>query len=161
MLRSIGDGLSNRGMDVSIVTAQPSYKSLDRQTVCPAQENLGNVLIHRLSMLPGARRFEVLRKLTKILFPVRAALWLIFRRLKGEAPDVIVAATIPPVINGFFGLLASRLVGARFVYHMLDIYPEIGVSGGLWSRNSLRYRCLLYTSPSPRDLSTSRMPSSA
>ena len=27
--------------------------------------------------------------------------------------------------------------------------------------NSNRYTCLLYTSPSPRDLSTSRMPSSA
>ena len=28
-------------------------------------------------------------------------------------------------------------------------------------RNGLLYNCLLYTSPSPRDLSTSRMPSSA
>ena len=27
--------------------------------------------------------------------------------------------------------------------------------------NDYQYRCLLYTSPSPRDLSTSRMPSSA
>ena len=27
--------------------------------------------------------------------------------------------------------------------------------------NSMDYSCLLYTSPSPRDLSTSRMPSSA
>ena len=27
--------------------------------------------------------------------------------------------------------------------------------------NALKYACLLYTSPSPRDLSTSRMPSSA
>ena len=33
----------------------------------------------------------------------------------------------------------------------------------IWSRNTqhLYYNCLLYTSPSPRDLSTSRMPSSA
>ena len=27
--------------------------------------------------------------------------------------------------------------------------------------DAMRYACLLYTSPSPRDLSTSRMPSSA
>ena len=32
--------------------------------------------------------------------------------------------------------------------------------GGVWIPNN-RYACLLYTSPSPRDLSTSRMPSSA
>ena len=39
--------------------------------------------------------------------------------------------------------------------------PLAGVALGLmvWLRHILR--CLLYTSPSPRDLSTSRMPSSA
>ena len=31
----------------------------------------------------------------------------------------------------------------------------------LMKRSGLAYSCLLYTSPSPRDLSTSRMPSSA
>ena len=30
-----------------------------------------------------------------------------------------------------------------------------------YAYGTLRYPCLLYTSPSPRDLSTSRMPSSA
>ena len=36
------------------------------------------------------------------------------------------------------------------------------VFGGSWgSTLALTYACLLYTSPSPRDLSTSRMPSSA
>ena len=34
--------------------------------------------------------------------------------------------------------------------HIIDMGPEAGTNG-----------CLLYTSPSPRDLSTSRMPSSA
>jgi len=33
-------------------------------------------------------------------------------------------------------------------------------SGGTWPREGFTF-CLLYTSPSPRDLSTSRMPSSA
>ena len=35
------------------------------------------------------------------------------------------------------------------------------VSGGDQFQGTLFYTCLLYTSPSPRDLSTSRMPSSA
>ena len=40
------------------------------------------------------------------------------------------------------------------------IYKGNLVSG--WGNNELQYySCLLYTSPSPRDLSTSRMPSSA
>ena len=32
---------------------------------------------------------------------------------------------------------------------------------GIWAPNTWEWVCLLYTSPSPRDLSTSRMPSSA
>ena len=49
--------------------------------------------------------------------------------------------------------------GRRIViyYHLKGGIPDS------WSpaRNSLFWLCLLYTSPSPRDLSTSRMPSSA
>ena len=47
-----------------------------------------------------------------------------------------------------------------------DATPELAGSfkvsdGPSWSSNPPTYTCLLYTSPSPRDLSTSRMPSSA
>ena len=41
---------------------------------------------------------------------------------------------------------------------------EAGGSSDIWKVKmplALLYTCLLYTSPSPRDLSTSRMPSSA
>ena len=36
-----------------------------------------------------------------------------------------------------------------------------GADWASFSANAHAYTCLLYTSPSPRDLSTSRMPSSA
>ena len=42
-----------------------------------------------------------------------------------------------------------------------DIAMAVGLDPGCKELNGLRYGCLLYTSPSPRDLSTSRMPSSA
>ena len=54
--------------------------------------------------------------------------------------------------------------GTQFDEEVLTSY-EIGVKSDLGAATrvsaSLFYYCLLYTSPSPRDLSTSRMPSSA
>ena len=39
--------------------------------------------------------------------------------------------------------------------------PDSREENPSFAMNKAAYRCLLYTSPSPRDLSTSRMPSSA
>ena len=62
-------------------------------------------------------------------------------------------------------MAADYLVGAQIE----GDYCEFGVWKGTTFAHMLRYHeifpemrfCLLYTSPSPRDLSTSRMPSSA
>ena len=48
----------------------------------------------------------------------------------------------------------------HFLGPFLDALAEIGVFPEV-IMNHETYSCLLYTSPSPRDLSTSRMPSSA
>ena len=47
------------------------------------------------------------------------------------------------------------MLGAVLGMFSADIGIDLGTA------NTLVYVCLLYTSPSPRDLSTSRMPSSA
>ena len=78
----------------------------------------------------------------------------------GKGEDL---AQYPRQIEKDVSLLAS--VGAHGVYAPCteDIYPE---GFQTWVYNSLMAKglcghCLLYTSPSPQDLSTSRMPSSA
>ena len=48
-----------------------------------------------------------------------------------------------------------------FTTHRIILVDMQGVTGTRQEIFVLPYRCLLYTSPSPRDLSTSRMPSSA
>ena len=54
-----------------------------------------------------------------------------------------------------------------FLYNMFDFSTAVTpvynmvLSTGIWPSKWKVETCLLYTSPSPRDLSTSRMPSSA
>ena len=61
-------------------------------------------------------------------------------------------------------VLAERLGGteARFAEMMTAKAQSLGMKRTTFkTANGLPHPCLLYTSPSPRDLSTSRMPSSA
>ena len=57
-------------------------------------------------------------------------------------------------------LLLRRVVEKPY-YTEWDFPSEIGGIGSLSEKGLLNYDCLLYTSPSPRDRTRSRMPSSA
>ena len=52
--------------------------------------------------------------------------------------------------------LMGTSIGSMIAWHLAAEYPE-----RVLSLACINIPCLLYTSPSPRDLSTSRMPSSA
>ena len=55
--------------------------------------------------------------------------------------------------------LSKKGIGVlSYLYDLADNFSGIGL---LMAFNANKNYCLLYTSPSPRDLSTSRMPSSA
>ena len=142
MLRTISAHFAQRGHEISVLTAQPSYKLVDRSARSPAFEQLDGISVRRLALLPGSGSISLLRVLSKASWPVRAACYLVVQALLGRKQEVVVAATIPPVANGLFGLIAARLTRAKFVYHLQDIYPEIGAVGGLWSEKNLKHKCL-------------------
>ena len=47
-----------------------------------------------------------------------------------------------------------------FILNLVIAFQEVAMADGLRSEGKI-YVCLLYTSPSPRDMRRSRMPSSA
>ena len=56
----------------------------------------------------------------------------------------------------------KKNIGAEIIVNLIDITNKdiLKIKKAL-NKYGMLYFCLLYTSPSPRDLSTSRMPSSA
>ena len=58
-------------------------------------------------------------------------------------------------------VLPPRLMDLLFYFaqHPMEVVSRQEIIDNCWDRDVVT--CLLYTSPSPRDLSTSRMPSSA
>ena len=84
--------------------------------------------------------------------PVELASFLIGLRMRGETPDDIAAGA---------GILRSKALSITAPDTAMDIVGTGGDKIGTYNISTATAICLLYTSPSPRDRSLSRMPSSA
>lgn len=123
MLHDISGWLAEEGHDVTVLTAQPSYKpeaAIGRQ---PWREQIAGFSVIRLPLLPE-RGAGIVRVVNSAMFLSFSALYLLFARRF----DLIWTATMPPVVQGMLLSLVARLRGAGFLYHMQDIYPEIGMA---------------------------------
>ena len=79
--------------------------------------------------------------------------WLAPGTTPGDVDARIARPALAPRVGAGWRIgLSVSLLGVLVLLFTVSVLVTVGV--GIWG-------CLLYTSPSPRDLSTSRMPSSA
>lgn len=133
-LRQIATTWVGDGHRVDVVTGQPSYASdTDRR---PRTETLDGVRIRRVPVLRDrAGGWRQLANL--VVFP----LFVAARILVGRRPDVVMCSTVPQVTLGVAVSVAARLRRAHFVYHCMDLHPEIGRLSGEFA-NPIVYRVL-------------------
>lgn len=117
MIRTIGQFLSDAGNDVHVFSSKPSYRgSMD----APKLEQIDKLNIVRAWVFQENKKRPIIRGINVLIYCFR----LFFHILKLR-PDVVTAATFPPVLAAWTGSLASKMVGAKFIYHMMDIHPEV------------------------------------
>lgn len=136
LLRSLTEHWVCGGHDVSVLTSQPSYKPELQLVEVPRSERIGGVEVRRIAMRPD-RAGRIQRLWNTLRFPALAFL----RILLGPRRDIVMCSTAPPVLLGAATCLAARLRGADFVYHAMDLHPEIGRLSGDFS-NPVLYRLL-------------------
>lgn len=127
MLRRIVGQWVQDGHHVDVLSGQPSYKSALDNSRRARRETVDGVGVQRLS-LPN----EAGRPLVRITNAFRLGCALLWKAVRGRY-DVIMISTYPPVIGGFTAAVAARLTGARFIYHCMDIQPEVGTVSGEFS----------------------------
>lgn len=133
ILRTIGAHLAAEGHEVRVLASRPSYRTGGDAPRAPRHERLEGMQIRRVFALSEARRIPVVRALNVAFYA-----WALFWHILRVRPDVVTASTFPPVAAGWAAGLAARLVGARFVYHMMDLHPEVSqLSGGRLGRGWL------------------------
>lgn len=125
MLRAIVQQWVGDGHEVVVLSSQPSYKASVNNRKQPANELVDGAKVSRLD-LPS----EAGRPLVRIVNALRLGAGIFWRAVVRKRYDVIMVSTSPPILGGWFAALAARLTGARFIYHCMDIHPEIGRISG-------------------------------
>lgn len=120
ILQRIAIALTEAGFEVSVLTCQPSYRGRSNVRAAPRERIGAHLTVRRWGVLPD--RFSTGAKIINLLvFSLRLAVEL----CRIAKPDVVMAASTPPVVVALVVSVVARMRGAAFVYHKQDIYPEI------------------------------------
>lgn len=124
MLRSIAEGLRDDGHTVTIFSSNPSYNSKS-----------GSIKVEEINGLKVSRNFAFSETdsnmFTRLINSMLYCFGLFVHVLRTR-PEVVTAATFPPVIAAWVASLSAKIVGAKFIYHVQDIHPEVSkYSGGV------------------------------
>jgi glycosyltransferase involved in cell wall biosynthesis len=131
MLQEIVKRWSQEGHDVDVLTSQPSYKkNVDNQRL-PRLVQESGVTVQRMSLHnESGRPFVRIYNAFKLGFEI-------LRKAMFNHYDVIMISTSPPVLGGWFAAIASKIHSCRFIYHCMDIHPEIGRISGEFSNSTI------------------------
>lgn len=136
MLRSIGRQLVEDGHDVTVLTAQPSYNAATAGKRRPAVEEIDGIRIVRLKQWREKKSNWLMRGLNMLRFMWQIRRFILRQTKTDHGPfDAITATTMPPVLVAATARRAARKTGALFLYHMMDIYPEIAWVSGMAKKN--------------------------
>jgi colanic acid biosynthesis glycosyl transferase WcaI len=125
ILRAVGDALAKAGHEVHVLSSMPSYRSETPPMNTPARETLGALHVRRISVFGDRKRNPLSRLANVVLY-----CWALFTTILRLRPDVVTASTFPPVAAAWSASLAAQMVGAKFVYHVQDIHPELSQFSG-------------------------------
>lgn len=138
LLREIVARWRAGGHDVDVLSTQPSYKPELAIPARPKVEVVDGVTVRRMRFAPD-RSSRVARLSNVLRFPIAVAVKVLF----GRRYDVVMCSTAPPVVLAWLVSLVARVRGSSFVYHCMDIHPEIGALSGDFSAKPM-YRLLRY-----------------
>ena len=82
-------------------------------------------------LIPLARKSTVMRMLNQLSFGVTS-----FLKSFGMGAFDVVLSSSPPVLAGFFGWLIAKWKRAVFVYDVRDIWPDVALEIGAFSKGS-------------------------
>lgn len=131
LLRILLERFAQEGHEVTVFTAQPSYNDA-RMPRQPWREVIGGVRVVRTPLLPERKRWIAVRMVNMALFLAAAFLHALTHRT-----GLVMAHSTPPVFQGLTARAIAKVKRIPFVFHVQDIYPEVGLISGFFRRGAL------------------------
>lgn len=125
ILRSIAKRLAQEGHEVTVFTTQPSYHASE-SLKAPAFEKIDGFSIIRMGIFKENKKNIPLRAFNVLSY----ATGLRRHIIKEGNYDIVMAATFPPIAAARAASSAARKTGAKFIYHFMDIHPEVSLYSG-------------------------------
>lgn len=135
MLHTIASRWVEDGHSVAALSSLPSYRA-STEISADKMATIDGVTVTRLD-LPA----ETGRPILRLWNAVRLIAAITMRLLSNRRPHLVMMSTAPPVVGAFFASIIAKWRGVKFVYHVMDIHPEIGAISGEFS-NPLIFRLL-------------------
>lgn len=123
ILRTLGNSLADAGHEVHTFSSVVSYRAGSERR--PRREKLDKLEVRRVWVFRGENNSSIKRLVNALIYSIS-----LFVEVLRQRPDVVTASTFPPVVAGWSASLAAKLCGARFIYHVQDIHPEVSIYSG-------------------------------
>ena len=132
LLRFIAKDISDLNHDCHVYCSNPSYRSVSNE-LKEYSDELESLNIHRCWVFHEETAPVFVRALNVIIYSF--GLFISVLKVK---PDVVTASTFPPVFAEYMASLGAKLVGAKFIYHVQDIHPEVSeISTGFMGKTGV------------------------
>lgn len=132
ILRAIAGHFACNGHEVIVVTGRPGYRG-QNISAKNLSDHIDGFRVSRIWLFPERHLAGLVKIFNALLMAVR-----VFAKVLREKPDIVIASTAPPFFLSGASALACRLTGSRFIYHCMDIHPEIGSLQGHFKMPGLR-----------------------
>lgn len=124
MLRFIGAHLNQEGHRVSLFCGPTTYNAIYNGPPRPRFEVIDGMRVRRVALPPDVKSKSLVRALSMLAFAVRLIAHVVRNR---SEYDLVTITTIPPVVMGLAARIIKRLTGIPYLYHCMDLYPEVAV----------------------------------
>lgn len=138
ILRALGEHWAGQGHDVDVFTTEVNEdRVIDSATdAASADQPPHGLTVHRMALPRPAKGGSGRDQALNAAAFAKGVIGHAARNRGGY--DLVMISTMPPVLAGAAGASAAKIVGAPFVYHPMDVYPEVmtiaeqaGVSSGV------------------------------